>query len=167
VRSRATALTTPEHNQLVASLLRNELLASATSEATQSVADSGTSRGVAVARNAAGDVLIEAAADSAGRFLLFANVETVSAVSVALLVALQSATTIFANPSESDLVSISDDVLRSLERAPATTTSARTGLELGRWVWVLALVALVAEWFVRRQTQVTRADDDQNASVAA
>ena len=64
---------------------------------------------------------------------------------------------------ESETMVLSDDALRKLERAPQDVSatvpdseqraSERSGLSDGRWLWVLVLVLLGVETWMRRKAQ--------------
>ena len=124
-------------------------------------ADAGTR--VILLRDANGQSILSAAADSiagANRLLLFADVDVASLLSAAFVSASRAAAADAPSLAESEPDRIPGDSLQRWSRAPAAISSspatrARSDRSDGRWLWLIVLLLLGAEFWLRRVTRGT------------
>lgn len=157
--------TTPDAGWMANALLavrNSDLLAS--SAASENVSDSAVvAPFTVVATNSRGAPVVYAAqseSKGAKRLVFFNRAEPTGFVSAALIAAVSSAIAQPSTVAESDTSRISEETLRTFMRAPADITasdvereraaSAVAGLSDGRWLWLVALVLLALEWWMRR-----------------
>ncbi len=118
-------------------------------------------------RDANGRPIVSAATDSiagASRLLLFADVDVESLASAALASATWAAIADAPSLDESEPDRVPADSLQRWTRAPSATSpspSARgpTDRSDGRWLWLVALLLLVAEFWLRRVTRGADANE--------
>lgn len=106
-----------------------------------------------VARNSSGDALVDAATDTtngAPRLAIFAAVPAASPAAALVLASLQATAGAPVEAQEWDRRRMNDSTLRSLERSAVEVPGISVTAELGRWVWLLVLGALLLEAVVRR-----------------
>ena len=157
----AKPLTLPWQGDVVVRLRGDPMLAAAASTA-DVVADSAGDRTVSgsplvvVARTAAGRPVALAAhgrVDGVDRLLLFSRADAGSLASAALIVAAVRASTIAPAMGELEPSTVPERTLDAWQR-PATSGSASPsaddGASDGRWFWMLALVLLGVEAWMRR-----------------
>jgi hypothetical protein len=109
---------------------------------------------VTIARNSDGAVLLEAASHAASDTLvLFAHVPALSPAAAAILGAVERTLRPGIPATERDAAVMSDDELRQLEVVAAVTDTSIDDTDIGRWVWVLVLIALTGDWYMRRAIQ--------------
>ncbi len=122
---------------------------------------------VILLRDATGRPILSAATDSiagASRLLLFADVDIESLASAALVSATWAALADAPSLDESEPDFIPADSLQRWTRAPSATIpspSARapTDRSDGRWLWLVVLLLLGAEFWLRRVTRGTDASE--------
>ena len=119
--------------------------------------DADTARVIIAMRNEAGRPVVVATQDGTSsdrRLLLVSSADAGSLASALLIAEAQRALSMAPPLSELEPSVISDRVLATLQRPPATTTEqpARTngGLSDGRWLWAVALLLLGVETWMRR-----------------
>jgi hypothetical protein len=114
------------------------------------VAVARTDRGEPVAHAARGSV------DGVDRLLLFVRVDAGSLASAALLAAAARAAGPEVSVDELEPLSIDDGVLASWAREPVPSASPSREASDGRWLWVLALMLIgVESWLRRRPTSTS------------
>ena len=151
----AAPMSEPWMGDVLAALRRDSILVAAASGA--EVADAGAeSSFVAVARTAAGRpvaVAAHGAAEGADRLLLFAQVDAGSLASAALIAAAMRAASVAIPVTELEPATLTEQTIATWRR------EARTGPEIAngddgssdaRWFWLLALVLLAVETWMRR-----------------
>ncbi|HTE44152.1 MAG TPA: BatA domain-containing protein [Gemmatimonadaceae bacterium] len=115
--------------------------------------------GIVVARTAAGRPAVMAKQDTARgheRLLLFSFADAGSLTSAALIAATNTARSLALPLTELDPSTLSDATLASWQREPAAeapprnNANARGGTSDGRWLWLLALLLLALETWMRR-----------------
>jgi hypothetical protein len=154
----ATPLRAPWMVDVVARLRADSMLiaaaaASMARAAAMSSQDSG--RTLVIARTNSGPpavVATEGSIDGRDRLLLF-TFDASSLTTAALVAATTRALSTAAPVTEMDQSTIADDVLRSWQREPTSSVAiadAGTGASDGRWFWMVALVLLALEGWVRR-----------------
>jgi hypothetical protein len=165
----AHALRLPWMTAYVARLRADSTLAVAAEDATVvSAADSAA--GLVVVRTRMGRAAVVAAQDSADgreRLLLFSLIDGGTLTSAALIASATRAASLAPARTELEPRVIDDSTIARWQRAPAinaaTRNGARGGSSDGRWFWVLALLLLAIESWMRRARPVdvtmTRADD--------
>ena len=82
--------------------------------------------------------------------MVFVHDELLSPLAVSVLAALERTELPVVPASEFDSATMSDVQLRQVMRAPVEQSTAIDDAEVGRWVWVLVLLALLVEWMLRR-----------------
>ncbi len=119
--------------------------------------------GVVVAYTADAQPVVWAAAvelDGRTALLIVSNVDAGSVVMPALIAASRTVMSPQPDAAELEADQLSDSVLTSLSRAPATemrggvlaaSPNAGDNESDGRWLWLLALVLIGAEWLLRRR----------------
>jgi hypothetical protein len=119
--------------------------------------DADTARVIIAMRNEAGRPVVVSTQDGTSsdrRLLLVSSADAGSLASALLIADAQRALSMAPPLSELEPSVISDRVLATLQRPPATTTEqpARTngGLSDGRWLWAVALLLLGVETWMRR-----------------
>jgi hypothetical protein len=91
--------------------------------------------------------------DGRDRLLLLPSVDASSLTSAALIAATTRALSSAAPVTEMEPTTVPDDVLRSWQREPdasATSQVSTDGASDGRWLWIVALVLLAVETWLRR-----------------
>ena len=149
-------------SNVLLSVRSNELLTS--SAASEEVSDTTIAPPfAALAYNSRGVPVVYAAQSTvsgAKRLIFFQRGNPSGLTSAALIAAISGAVAHSSNIAESEPTTISDATLKTLERAPRDVTvqggvnerkaSANAGLSDGRWLWLLALLLLGAETWMRR-----------------
>jgi len=124
---------------------------------------------VAVARTEHGEPLALAARDAGDgrdRLLLFAQIDAGSLASAALLAAAARALAPAVPASEMDPLSLDDDALTRWTREPSQVVRlAQADASDGRWVWILVLLLLGFESWLRRERRV-RENEPAHSAVA-
>ena len=151
----AQPLNQPWMADLVARLRRDSVFGAASGSAA-ALADTARSANLIVlARNDQGAPLALAARGLIGEkhgLVLFALVDAGSLASAALIAAVGRAATIAPQASELDPSSVPAETLERWQRpaAPNVPVRRHTGASDGRWFWVLALLFIGAETWLRR-----------------
>ena len=165
VQQSAKVPTTAWMAQVMMSVRENEMLMSSVANAT--LTDTTIAAPFAViARTHSGAPVVFAAqstVNGADRLTFFQRNSASSLSSAALIAAVSSSVGVASDLPESETMVLSDDALRKLERAPQDVSatvpdseqraSERSGLSDGRWLWVLVLVLLGVETWMRRKAQ--------------
>jgi hypothetical protein len=126
--------------------------------------DTASTAFIEVARSSNGEMIVDAARDSSGAgstLMVFVHDDLLSPLSAAVFAALEQSEALFASPSERDPTTISDDGLQALNRPAVAQSTALDDRQVGRWVWVLVLVAMGVEWAMRRGRRLV---DDTGAA---
>ena len=151
--------------QVMMSVRENEMLTA--SVANETSKDTTIAAPFAViARAQSGAPVVYATAgnvNGANRLIFFTRSNPSSLSSAALIAAVSSSTSVASDLPESETIALSDDALTKLERAPQDVGAgnpgseqrapARSGMSDGRWLWVLVLVLLGLETWMRRRAQ--------------
>jgi hypothetical protein len=152
----ASPLRAPWMTGIVERLAADSMLLAAAAGTTIARSDD---QGLVLARSAAGQPVVVAAQgqlDGRDRLLLFASIDPGSLASAALIAASTRALSLAAPATELEPAVLSDSVLASWNRNPSDNASARSdtggssGESDGRWLWVVALLLLGLETFLRR-----------------
>jgi hypothetical protein len=126
---------------------------------------SDSSAFVSVARTAAGrPVALATAGTVAGRdrLILLPLVDAGSLTSAALIAAAMRAASVEPAIGELEPTTVPESVLAGWRRAPSsepTNASAADHASDGRWLWIVALLLLAAETWMRRERRATRAPE--------
>jgi hypothetical protein len=152
----ATALSSSWQGDLLMTIGRDRLLTAVAGSA--SVTPSCESGGVAIAHNAGGEVVATMAGASAATeyaVVVFACVEAGSVAGTTLLASVVAAVQAAPPIQELEPVVVPDETLRSWERPPAEPgpRGMRDTSPDGRWFWLVAIVLLLAEEWLRRRAK--------------
>ena len=159
----AARVTSPRLIDIVARTRSDSLLASMRGVAASGATDAAVSRfGPVVVSDISGLPLAIAAEDTVGgrhRLLVFSNDDAGSVRSAALVAALRRALSTAPPAGELDPSTIPAAVIASWQRAPSETPTRETvdsanGPLDARWLWVLVLLLLGVEAWLRRERRV-------------
>ena len=152
----ATPLHAPWMTDVVARLRADSMLIGAAStDASRGEASDSVGK-LVVARSASGMpavVAVQGQVDGRDHLILLPSVDASSLTSAALIAATTRALSIAAPVTEMEPTTVPDDVLRSWQREPdasATSQVSTDGASDGRWLWIVALVLLAVETWLRR-----------------
>jgi hypothetical protein len=173
---RATRVSSAPLIAIVTRLLGDSLLASTRGYWTGVALDGGPARLGPGVMNVGGIAKAVAAEDTVGgahRLLVFSDDSTASVHSAMLVGAIRRALSSAPVVSELDPSMIPSAVIASWRRAPSTTATRESvdtanGPSDGRWLWVLVLVLLGAESWLRRERPksamlITKRENDRAA----
>jgi hypothetical protein len=144
----STTLRTPWMLDIVARLRADSLLASTARNGAPVVELDDTS-GIVVARTATGRSMV-VARQGGDALRLFSFADAGSATSAALHAALGGVRSTAPPLSELDPTTLPDSVLAAWQRPAAPAQTVSDGASDGRWLWVLALLLLGVETWLRR-----------------
>jgi hypothetical protein len=154
----ATGVTSPWATEFLQQLAADSVLVSAALSANiPASSDSGAP--LVVVRNAAGRPVVTAAQkqmQGRDRLILVSFADAGSVASAALIAATRSALSIATPVTEWEPEAVADSTLASWQRAPSANSSARPNADGddrpsdGRWFWILALLLLALESWMRR-----------------
>ena len=155
----------PQHAELIRKLRADSTLVRVARSAV--AVGSAEDGGVPVLRNEQGTVVVTAyPQDDAPLLRLAANVHARSPTALALLAAATVAQSTTPAPNELDTRFVSTTVLRQWER-PAIPQPAVGVRNDGRWFWLLVLLLLGVETYLRRRTQAPLAPTAETLGRAA
>jgi hypothetical protein len=158
----AAAPRAPWMTELVARLRGDSMLASVAAAAHDVTADTlGAGNGLVVARMEDGRPLIVAlqgTVEGRERLLLISRANAGSIASATLISAVSRALSLAPPLAELDQATISESVLVTWQRpsaayAPAHTGGPTTGDSDGRWLWLLVLILLALETWLRSESR--------------
>lgn len=148
--------------------LRSDSMLIAAAARVSALASVDTTNGLVVARDQSGRAIVSAthgAVQGSDRLLLISLADAGSLTSAALVAATRRALSAAPALSELEPATLADNVLAAWQRAPSadvttrTNASANTGASDGRWLWILALLLLGLETWLRRVPRTPIAAD--------